>query len=203
MFPFDAILFDVGGVLLTNGWDHCERALVLDKFHLDKPAFEERHARLNDPWERDALSMHEYLDQVLFYEPRSFTHDDFTVAICEQSAELPNGGLGILDELAASGKCMLGTLNNEARVPNDFRFRKFGLRNYLDVALSSCYLGLRKPHREIYDRAVDILGRPAERILFIDDRLENVAAAQAVGIRTIQFGGADSLRRELETLGVI
>ena len=29
MFPFDVILFDVGGVLLTDGWDHCERGTVL------------------------------------------------------------------------------------------------------------------------------------------------------------------------------
>ncbi len=203
IFPFDGMLFDVGGVLLTNGWDHCERAAVLNKFHVDKDAFEERHARFNDPWERDALSMREYLDQVLFYEPRSFTQDDFIAAICAESAVLPNTGLGILEELAASGKWMLGALNNEARVPNDYRFRTFGLSQYFDVALSSCYLGLRKPHREIYDRAVDILGRPAQRILFIDDRLENVAAAQAVGMNAIRFSGADALRRELEILGVI
>jgi putative hydrolase of the HAD superfamily len=202
IFPFDVILFDVGGVLLTNGWDHCERAQVLEKFHLDKVAFEERHARLNDAWERDALSMREYLDQVLFYEPRPFTREDFTAAICAESAVLPDSGIGILEELAASGKCMVGALNNEARVPNDYRFQTFGLRNYFDIALSSCYLGLRKPHRAIYDRAVDILGRPAERILFIDDRLENVAAAQVVGLHAIRFSGADALRRELETLGV-
>jgi putative hydrolase of the HAD superfamily len=203
MFPFDVILFDVGGVLLTNGWDHCEREHVLDRFHVDKAAFETRHARLNDPWERDAISMQEYLDEVLFYEPRSFTREDFVTAICEESAVLSDSGIGILEELAASGKCMLGALNNEARVPNDYRFHTFGLRNYFDVTLSSCYLGLRKPHREIYDRAVDILSRPADRILFIDDRPENVAAALAVGMKAIQFSGAEPLRRELETLGVM
>ena len=43
MFPFDVILFDVGGVLLTNGWDHRERALVVDQFQLDRAEFERRH----------------------------------------------------------------------------------------------------------------------------------------------------------------
>jgi putative hydrolase of the HAD superfamily len=98
---------------------------------------------------------------------------------------------------------MVGALNNEARETNEFRFESFGLRNYFDVALSSCYLGLRKPDAPIYRRALDILGRPPERILFIDDRAENVAGAVSVGMKGIQFLGADSLRPELVGLGVI
>jgi putative hydrolase of the HAD superfamily len=202
MFPFDVILFDVGGVLLTNGWDHRERAAVLDQFHLDRSEFEARHAGPNDAWERDAISVETYLDATVFYEPRSFTREDFVAAMCAQSAPLPDGGLGILGELAASGNYMLGALNNEARVTNDYRFDHFGLRRYFDVALSSCYVGLRKPDPAIYHRAVDILGRPAQRILFIDDRQENAAAAAAAGIKTIRFNGADLLRRDLEYLEV-
>jgi len=203
MFPFDVILFDVGGVLLTNGWDHRERARVLDKFQLDRTAFEERHPEPNDAWERDLISALEYLEATLFYEPRNFTEQDFLAAIFEQSTLLPDGGLGILQELASSGKCTLGTLNNEAREPNDYRFEKFGLRNYVDIALSSCYVGLRKPGSAIYRRALDILGRPAQRVLFIDDRKENAAGAEAAGMKTICFEGAGQLRRDLETLGVL
>jgi len=203
MFPFDAILFDVGGVLLTNGWDHCERAEVLDHFGLDRAAFEARHTEPNDAWERDAITAREYLDATVFYEPRSFTHDDFLAAICAESKPLPDGALGILGELAASDKCMLGVLNNEAREPNEYRFQTFGLRGYLRVALSSCYLGMRKPHPAIYRRALDILGKPPARILFIDDRAENAAGAAAAGMKTIRFEGAAPLRRELENLGVL
>ncbi len=125
MFPFDVILFDVGGVLLTNGWDHCERSVVLDQFHLDQAAFEARHAAPNDAWERDEIDAKAYLDATVFYEPRSFSHDEFFAAICAQSQLLPDGALGILKELAASDKCMLGALNNEAREPNDYRFEHF------------------------------------------------------------------------------
>lgn len=203
MFPFDVILFDVGGVLLTNGWDHCERADVLAKFGLDKAAFEARHAKANDAWERDLLTAREYLDATVFYEPRNFTPDDFLQALFEQSVPLQDGALDILQELAASGKWMLGSLNNEAREPNDYRFQRYGLREYFDVAFSSCYVGLRKPEAAIYRRAVDVLGRPAERILFIDDRRENAAGAAAVGMKTIHFSGADTLRRDLQTLGVL
>ncbi len=70
MFPFDVILFDVGGVLLTNGWDHRERAIVLEQFHLDAAEFEARHPQPNDAWERDAMTVKEYLDATVFYEPR-------------------------------------------------------------------------------------------------------------------------------------
>ena len=202
MLPFDVILFDIGGVLLTNGWDHCERAAVLDQFHLGKADFEKRHPEPNDLWERDVISARQYLDETVFYQPRSFSHDDFLAAICAQSVELENGALGILRELAASGRYMLGCLNNEAREPNEYRMRTFGLREHFDVALSSCFVGLRKPRPEMYRRALDIIGLPAHRILFIDDRAENAAAAAAAGMKTIWFKGADALRRDLEYMTV-
>jgi putative hydrolase of the HAD superfamily len=203
MFPFDVILFDVGGVLLTNGWDHRERAAVLDQFHLDRAEFEARHATQNDAWERDAISVKEYLEATVFYVPRSFSQDDFLDAICAQSKLLDDGALGILGELAVSEKCMLGVLNNEARATNEYRFGTFGIRDHLKVAFSSCYVGLRKPGSAIYLRALDILGVPPGRVLFIDDREENTVAAEAVGMKAVQFQGATALRRELENLGVL
>ena len=203
MFPFDVILFDVGGVLLTNGWDHRERSIVLEKFHVNRAEFEARHAEPYDAWERDAMTANQYLDAVLFYEPRSFSRDEFLEAILAQSEPIPDSALGILSELAASDRCMLGALNNEAREPNDFRFRKFDLRAHFQMAFSSCYLGLRKPEPAIYRRALDILGKPPERVLFIDDRAENAAGAAAAGMKTIRFEGATALRRELASLGVL
>jgi putative hydrolase of the HAD superfamily len=203
MFPFDVILFDVGGVLLTNGWDHNERAAVLSDFHLDIDNFEARHLEPYRVWESGAISVDAYLNATVFYEPRSFTAAEFLAAICARSKPLPDGALGILQELAASDKCLLGALNNESRETNQYRFSHFGLSNFFSVALSSCYLGLRKPDSAIYQRALEILCRPAERILFIDDRAENVAAAVAAGMQGIRFEGAESLRRELVGLGVL
>jgi putative hydrolase of the HAD superfamily len=203
MFPFDVILFDVGGVLLTNGWDRNERAQVLVQFQLDCAAFEARHAQVYRAWEQGAISVAAYLDATVFCEPRPFSRDEFFAAICANSKPLPNGALGILGELAASGMYMLGALNNEARETNEYRFRHFGLWNSFRVALTSCYLGQRKPEPVMYQRALDILGRPAGRILFIDDREENVAAATDAGMKTISFQDADALRRELEMLGVL
>jgi putative hydrolase of the HAD superfamily len=197
------ILFDVGGVLLTNGWDLHERAAVLSHFHLDFAEIEAMHLAHYDAWERDAISLAAYLDATVFYEPREFTRDEFFAFMLTQSKPQPNGALGILRRLEASNKYLLGALNNEARETNEYRFTHFGLRKLFQVALSSCYMGLRKPEPAIYRRALDILGRPSERILFIDDRAENVAGAAAVGMRAIRFEGAGALRLELERLEVL
>ena len=203
IFPFDVILFDVGGVLLTNGWDSSERAAVLDRFGLDHPAFDARHIAPYRAWEMGAIPLQTYLDATVFYEPREFSREEFFAAICAGSKLLPDGAMGILQTIAASDKCMVGVLNNEARETNEFRFEHFGLRDIFQVALSSCYLGLRKPDAAIYQRALEILFRPAERILFIDDRAENVNAAVDVGMKAIRFEGVQSLRMKLEALGVL
>jgi putative hydrolase of the HAD superfamily len=203
IFPFDAILFDVGGVLLTNGWDQCERAAAAEHFQLDLSALESRHLACYKKWDRDEISADEYLDATVFYQPRNFSRSEFLAFMHAQSKPLPVGALGILAQLAASNKCLLGALNNEARETNEYRFSHFGLRAFFKVALSSCYLGLRKPEPAYFRRALDILDRPAERILFIDDREENVAAAITAGMKAIRFEGAESLWLELVRLGVL
>ena len=203
MFPFDVILVDVGGVLLTNGWDTHERALAIEHFHLDPAAFEARHREADRPWQSGAISLNAYLDATVFAEPRSFSHDDFFAFMIAQSKVLPDSALGTLKQLAASNNYMLGALNNEARETNKYRFETFGLFSYFKVALSSCYLGLLKPDAVIYQAALDILGRPAERILFIDDRAENVDGALNAGMKAIRFEGEKKLRSDLASLGVL
>lgn len=202
MLPFDVILFDVGGVLLTNGWDHGERAAAVAKFGLDAQELEVRNAKVFAAWEWSEIDVNQYLDAVVFYEPRGFSRDEFFDFILAQSKLLEDGALEILKEISASKKYLVGALNNEARETNDFRFSKFGLRRYLKVAFSSCYVGLRKPDPAIYRRALDILGSDPARTLFIDDRQENVDGAAAAGMVAIRFAGAEGLRAELEKLDV-
>jgi putative hydrolase of the HAD superfamily len=203
MSPFDVILFDVGGVLLTNGWDHRERAAAAAQFNLDLKTLEAKNAEVNGAWERSEIDVNKYLDAAVFYEPREFSRDEFFDFMLTQSQILPDGALGILAELSASKHYMLGALNNEARETNEFRFGKFELRRYFKVAFSSCYMGLRKPEPAIYRRALDILGCPATRVLFIDDREENVAGGADAGMKAIRFTGAEALREELEQLGAL
>ena len=203
---FDVVLFDVGGVLLTNGWDHAERAAVLDSFGVmggDRDRIEERHPAPYDALERDAITMDDFLDAAIFFEPRSFHKEEFLAAMKLQSKTIPDNALGILDEVYASEQWMVGLLNNESRELHEFRMEKFAIAEYVDVHLSSCYLGLRKPEPAIYRRALDVLGRPGERVIFIDDRASNTAAAAAAGMYAIQFLGEDQLRMQLKELGIL
>ncbi len=203
MLPFDVILFDVGGVLLTNGWDRDERAAAVARFGLDARELEIRHEKVFAAWERSEIDVNQYLDAAVFYEPRSFSREEFFEFILAQSKLLEDGALGVLTELSAANRFLIGALNNEARETNDFRFTKFGLRRYFKVAFSSCYVGLRKPDPAIYRRALDILGSDPARTLFIDDRQENVDGAVGAGMRAIRFTGAEALRAELRQLGVV
>ncbi len=200
---FEVILFDVGGVLLTNGWDHIERAAVLDQFQLDRAAFEARHPEPYDALERDTITMRDYLDATIFYEPRPFTPDDFIEVMKVQSRPIPSNALGVLGEVSASDSWLVGLLNNESRLLHEYRMEKYGIEDHLDIQLSSCYLGLRKPDADIYRRAIDILGRPADRVLFIDDRANNTEAARTAGIHAIQFLGEEQLRRDLKQIGIL
>lgn len=197
MLPFDVVLFDIGGVLLTNSWDVRERVAAAAHFGLNADELQERHAEIVELWERGGVTMSTYLDVTVFNEARPFTRDEFTAFLLDQSKLLPGGAMSIVRELAGTGKYLLGALNNEAREPNEYRFKTFGLRDCFDVALSSCYLGLRKPDRAIYQRAIDIVGRKPERILFVDDRPENVAGAQAAGLFAIRYTGETALREAL------
>ena len=203
MLPFDIILFDIGGVLLTNSWDIRERAAAAQHFQLDGDSLEARHAEIVELWERGGTTMAAYLDVIVFHEPRSFSRDEFVTWILDQSKLLPDSAMSILKGLAASDQYLIGALNNESRELNEYRLKAFGLRAYFDLTLTSCYLGLRKPDPSMYQRAIDIVGRPPERILFIDDRPENVAGARDAGMVALRYTGSDALRRDLMQLGAL
>jgi putative hydrolase of the HAD superfamily len=204
MENISTILWDVGGVLLTNGWDHQQRTAVVSRFGLDRDDFERRHAEVDKAWEKDEISAEEYLQHTVFYQPRGFTQAEFLDAMRDQSALLNDSAIGILRDLAASEEqeYVLAMLNNESRLSNEFRLARFGLLELFDAFFSSCYLGLRKPDRKIYQVALDVLQRDPEEVVFIDDRAENAAAAASLGIHAICYKGSAQLADELARLGV-
>jgi putative hydrolase of the HAD superfamily len=203
MATISTILWDVGGVLLTNGWDHHERAAVLSHFGVDREAFEQRHPEANDAWEKGLISVEEYLRRTVFEGPCQFTPGDFVEAMKAQSKWLDDSALGILADLAASDTVTLGMLNNEARELNDFRIQKFHLTDYFDLFLSSCYVGLRKPDARMFRLACDVLQRKPEEMAFVDDRPANVQAAKDIGMHGIVYEGAKKLKLELMDLGLL
>lgn len=202
MRTYDWIFFDIGGVLLTNGWDRNDRAAVLAEFGVEREAFEARHRACYDDWLCGRLAAEEYLRQTVFAEPRSFAPSAFFQAICGRSQWLDDGARGILQELAASHRYLLGAMNNEARETNAYRMERFGLDQLFQVAFPSAALGVRKPDPAFFERVLELVCAPPERILFLDDREENILAARAAGIEALRYVGTARLREDLRALGV-
>jgi putative hydrolase of the HAD superfamily len=196
-----AIFWDVGGVLLTNAWDHTERAAALERFHLDEKEFHSRHELVVSLFERGEITLDEYLDRTVFYCDRPFTRDEFKSYMFSLSQPIPEV-LALARGLAGSGKYFMGTINNESRELNLRRIEKYGFREIFRLFVSSCFVGLRKPESGIYRLAIEITQFDPEECCFIDDRPANLECPAELGMRTIQMQTPEQLRKELAKLGV-
>jgi putative hydrolase of the HAD superfamily len=197
-----AIFWDVGGVLLSNAWDHTERKDALEHFHLDEKDFQARHDAIVTPFEEGRISLDKYLDQTVFYQNRPFTKEAFREYMFSLSQPKPDV-LAFARSLAASGKYFMGTLNNESRELNVYRIDKFGLRPIFRFFISSCFVGQRKPESAIYQLALETTQIDPGECCFIDDRAENLKSPAALGMRTIQMQTLEKLGAELEKIGVV
>ncbi len=196
-----AIFSDVGGVLLSNGWDRDMRRAFAQKYHLDGEEFEGRHELVRMAFETGQITLDHYLDCAIFHRPRDFSKQevrDFIFACSSAKAE----SLALLARLAETRRYFLATLNNEPRELNQYRIEHFGLRNTFTAFFSSCYLGVAKPDAAIYRLALEISQRPPEESVFIDDRPLNVECAARLGMHTVLFQNATQLERDLREVGV-
>jgi putative hydrolase of the HAD superfamily len=195
-----AIFWDVGGVLLSNAWDHTERAEALEHFHLNEDEFRGRHETVVAAFERGKITLDEYLGQTVFYRPRSFAPGEFRDFMFGLSKPFPDV-LAFAAALSGSGKYFMGTINNESRELNNYRIEKFGLREIFRVFFSSCFVGLRKPESDIYRLALDATQIAPEECCFIDDRAGNLEGAAKLGMRTIEMKTLARLQAELKKSG--
>ncbi len=201
MSEIHAIFWDVGGVLLTNAWDHTERAAALEHFHLEEKEFRARHEMVVSSFERGKISLDEYLDRTVFYCDRSFTREEFRDYMFSLSHPKTDV-LAFAHSLANSGKYFMATINNESRELNLYRIEKFGLREIFRLFVSSCFVGLRKPESGIYRLAIETTQINPEQCCFIDDRALNLECAAKLGMHTIQMQTLDQLLGDLKKLGV-
>ncbi len=196
-----AIFWDVGGVLLTNAWDHAERTASLEHFHLDEEEFHDRHEMVVSSFERGEITLDEYLDRTVLYRTRPFTREAFKNYMFSLSQPFPDV-LNFARSLAGTGKYFMGTINNESRELNLYRIETYGLKNIFRLFVSSCFVGLRKPERDIYRLALETTQRSPEECCFIDDRALNLECAAKLGMHTIEMQTLEDLRGDLEKLGV-
>ena len=193
--------FDIGNVLGTNGWDRSDRKEAADALGLDLEVYARQHDAVVQAFEVGLITIDQYLDRTVFVRPRSFTPEDFKKFMYGQSKPFPEA-IAIARGLASMGHLRLCTASNEADELSRYRIRLFGLIGIFDTFLASCWIGARKPSPQFYHRILAITAARAEDSVFIDDREENVAAAQALGFHVIHYQSPDQLRRELGTAGL-
>ena len=199
MSTIRALFWDVGGVLLTNAWDHEERDQAVERFLLSKTEFDERHKEVVPLFEEGKLTLDEYLDRVVFYQPRTFSKEEFKQFMFSLSRPKPQS-LELARALGA--KYVMGTINNESRELNQYRIENCGLTHIFDVFVSSCFVGLRKPDERIYRLAMDLTQHTPDECCFIDDRPVNIEGASKVGMKTVLMKDPQQLRRDLGGLGI-
>ena len=195
------VFFDIGGVLLTDGWGHNSRRAAAEKFGLDWDEYSDRHEKVAHAIETNRLSLEQYLDRTIFYRPREFSREEFRAFVFAQSQPKPES-IEIVAQLANSKEYFLATINNEILELNVYRLEHFDLRNHFSVFFSSCFLGLRKPDEAIYRLVLQVTQQPPANCVFIDDREVNLECPRELGINTIMFRDATQLRSELRELGV-
>jgi len=199
--PIQALFLDIGGVLLTNGWDRQARGRAAERYRLEPDDFEERHHMTFDAYERGALNLDEYLNRVVFHRPRTFTREAFTAFMFSQS-QAHEDMIALVRHLKEAFGLRVAAVSNEGRELMLYRIRLFGLSSFVDAFIGSAFIGHRKPELAIYRMALDVMQVPPEAIVYLDDREMFVQLARELGIRSIHHESYAATRAALASLGL-
>jgi putative hydrolase of the HAD superfamily len=199
--PITTLFVDVGGVLLTNGWDHHARRRAAKNFNLKWAEMQDRHGLNFAAHEEGRVTFKNYLNRVVFYKKRSFTRAEFRRFIFSQSKPYPKM-LDLIRNLKAHYGLRIAVVSNESREVNAYRIRKFKLDGFVDTFISSCFVHARKPDVEMFRLALDIAQAPAGNVLYIENTPMFVQIAEGLGIRSILHTDYGLPRAKLSALGL-
>ena len=199
--PITALFVDIGGVLLSNGWDHHQRERAAKKFGLKFAEMEERHQLNFATHEEGKMTLDEYLNRVVFYRKRSFTQAQFRRFMFAQSKSFPEM-IALLARLKARYKLKIAVVSNEGRELNAYRIRHFKLDEVIDAFVSSCFVHRRKPDADMFRLALDIAQVPARHVLYLENTAMFVEVAQGLGIRSILHTDYPSTCAKLASFGL-
>ena len=199
--PITTLFLDIGGVLLTNGWDHHARRRAAKHFKLNWAQMQERHELNFETHEVDKITFHEYLDRVVFWQQRSFTRSEFRQFMFAQSKPFTEM-IELVRNLKAKYRLKVFVVSNEAREVNAYRIRQFKLDGIVDAFISSCFVHLRKPDAAIFQLALDIAQVPARQIVFIDNTPLFVQIAEEFGMRGLRHTDYHSTVAKLAAFGL-
>jgi putative hydrolase of the HAD superfamily len=195
------LFLDIGGVLLTNGWDRAARQRAAEAFELDFDEVNERHHLTFDTYEVGKLSLDEYLDRVIFCRERPFTREAFKAFMFAQSQPCPEM-IELVRDLKARYGLKVAAVSNEGRELTVHRIQTFELGAFIDFFIASCFVHYRKPDADMYRIALDIAQAQPGQVAYIDDRAMFVEVAASLGIRGVHHTGYETTRAALQGMGL-
>jgi len=193
---FTTLFLDIGGVLLTNGWDHNAREIASKQFGLDSIEFNKRHALTFDTYEMGKISLDVYLDRVVFYLPRSFSREEFKNFIFSQSQSYQQM-IELVQDLKKRYSLRTVAVSNEGREIMQYRINQFHLKEFIDFFVCSCFIGLRKPDTEVYRLALEMAQVRPDEVIYIDDRIMLTDIGSQLGMQTIQHQNYEQTKKLL------
>ena len=195
------LFLDIGGVLLTNGWDHHARQRAASNFKLDLAELEDRHHLTFDTYEQGKLTLEEYLGRAVFYQQRPFTPAEFRRFMFAQSKPYREM-IELIGQLKVRYRLKIAAVSNEARELNAHRIRTFKLAAFVDFFISSCFVHIRKPDADIFRLALDVAQVPARQVLYIENTPMFVQIAEGLGIRSVLHTDHRSTCAKLASFGL-
>jgi putative hydrolase of the HAD superfamily len=196
---FNALFLDIGGVLLTNGWDRHSREGAAKKFNLDFTEMSERHSLAFDTYEIGHMTLDEYLNYVVFYQSRDFSPEQFKDFMFSQSQPYLEM-ISLIKNLKAQHSLKIVAVSNEGRELVKYRIKTYELDDLFDVFVFSGFIHLRKPDPEFYQMAIDLSQVKPENVIYIDDRPLLVEMGRKLGFWSICHSNVAATRSLLNEL---
>jgi len=194
-----ALFLDIGGVLMTNGWGTEARKSAAEKFQIDYKEMDERHRLTFDTYETGKMSLESYLNEIVFYTPRSFSMDQFIEYMFAVTKPYPEM-IELMRTFKEKYKLKVAVVSNEGRVITEYRLANFGLKDFVDFFIVSCFVHFRKPDLDIYKVALDIAQMQPEEVIYIDDRPLFVEIGSKLGLQSIQHKSYAETKEQLVKL---
>ncbi len=200
--PVEAVVFDLGGVLLDWNPRHLYRKLIADEAEMEwflaevcSRAWHAAHDRGVSTASSCAALASEHPELSELIQAWSSRSEEMIGGVDAGSVE-------VLRAVLETGlPCYALTNMEEETYP--LRLERFPFLGWFDGTVVSGSEGVAKPEPAIFKRLLDRFGLTPNATLMIDDTKENIETAGKLGIQTVQFRSSVQLRAELEAVGVL
>jgi putative hydrolase of the HAD superfamily len=199
MRPVQAVIFDLGGVLVTVDFDQLWSHITGCTGHAIPPErlVADDLVRRYCTGRLTPRELHREIGARTGWSP---PWDEFVTRWCGIFGVMP-GMPELLAEVAA--RVPVGLLSDTDPLHWAHQIRHYPHVAAIPNPTLSFRIGVMKPDPEAFRLAAANVGRPMDACLFVDDLQRNVDGARQVGMTAVRFRGAEALRDELARLGVL